>query len=130
MSMTVASGAAGVFPVSFGLYPREGSRCVSAQYDWTSRTSYNEDLSQLVARGVETTIQSAWIDNSTCAEYVTLTVSGTGQVLTVPPISQALFPLFFTGTPGFSVSVPAASASVTRLILLNVPTQAIGTWSV
>jgi hypothetical protein len=128
-SMTVSGNTAGVFPVSFGYFPSEGSRCVSVQYDWTSRTSYAEDLSQLVARGVETTIQGVYVDNSTVAQYVTLSVAGTGQILIVPPYSQGLFPVFFTGTPSYAISVPASAASVTRLILLNVPPQSVGVWA-
>ena len=126
-SMTVASGAAGVFPVSFGLYPQEGSRALSVQYDWTARRSYTEDLSQLQARGMETTIQTLYFDNSTVSAYVTLNVAGTVQVLILPPTAQGILPVFFA-TPTFSISVPATLAGVTRLILLNVPTQAIGTW--
>jgi hypothetical protein len=127
--MTVSGNTAGVFPVSFGYFPSEGSRCVSVQYDWTSRTSYAEDLSQLVARGVETTIQGVYVDNSTVAQYVTLSVAGTGQILIVPPYAQGLFPLFFTGTPSFVLSIPNQAACVTRLMLLNVPPQSVGVWA-
>jgi hypothetical protein len=127
--MTLSDGSAGVFPISYGLYPREGSRVITAQYDWTSRASYTESLGQLVAKGVETTIQAMFCDNSKVAQYVTFQIAGTGQVLVIPPHSQAFQPLFFTGEPLFTVGIPGVEASVTRMLLLNVPVAASVTWS-
>ena len=128
-SMTVASGAAGVFPVSFGYYPREGSRAVSAQYSWAAQTGYVEDLSQLAAKGVETTIQGVFIDNSTVPYPVTLTVLGTEQICVIPPNAQGMFPLFFSGTPALQITTTAVNSGVTRLYLLNVPLGGAATWS-
>jgi hypothetical protein len=129
-SMLVSSGAAGVFPTSFGYYPVEGSRVVQAQYNWGGQASYNEDLSQLVARGVETTIQSVYVDNSANPQAVTLMVSGTGQVVIVPPNQQGTYPLFFTGAPSLMIFVPnvGTANTVTRCHYLNVPTNTAGTW--
>jgi hypothetical protein len=121
--MTVASGAAGVFPVSYGYYPAEGSRCVTAQYNWASQAGYAEDFSQLVARGVETTIQSAFIDNGANAQSVTLTIGGTGHVVTCPANSQGVFPLYFTGTPTCQIVTSAPIAAVTRIYFVNVPSS-------
>lgn len=128
-AMTVVSGATGVFPVSYGYYPSEGSRGVTAQYTWASVTGYNEDLSVLAAMGVETTPQAAYVDNSTVGTAVTLTVKGTGQVVTIPAGAQGVFPLFFTSTPGLFISTTATGAGVTRVTYLNVPTNAAGVWS-
>jgi hypothetical protein len=121
--MTVASGQAWVSPVGFGYYPNEGPRCVSAQYNWTSQAGFTEDLSGLVGRGVATTIQSVFIDNSGNSQPVTLTVNGTLQTLVVAGHSQGMFPLFFTGQPGFQLTTTAPIAAVTRLNLLNVPSN-------
>lgn len=128
-AMTVTSGATGVFPVSYGYYPVEGSRGVTAQYTWAGVTGYNEDLSVLSAMGVETTPQAAYVDNSTVTTAVTLTVKGTGQVVTVPAGSQGIFPLFFTATPGLFISTTGTGSGVTRVTYLNVPTNAAGVWS-
>lgn len=117
----ISGSAAGVMPVSYGYYPREGSRCVTASYNWTSQLAYAEDLSQLVARGIETSVQTLFVDNSTCAQPVTLLILGSDQVLVVPPNSQGVYPVFFTGTPALTLSVPALSATVTRVYYLNVP---------
>jgi hypothetical protein len=121
-------GSAGVFDVAFGYYPREGSRLVAAQYNWTANTFFNEDLSQLVARGVETTIQSVFVDNSSLPEPVVITIGGSNQVIECPANSQGIFPCFFTGTPSFQISVNSVSPNVTRLYLLNVPANTAGSW--
>jgi hypothetical protein len=127
-TMTVSGGQAGISPVGFGYYPAEGSRVVSAQYSWATLTGYAEDLSGLVARGVQTAIQSAFVDNSTNPNAVTITVLGTDQVVVVPANSQGVFPLFFTGAPGFTIAVASTNAGVTRLYLLNVPSNTCGMW--
>jgi hypothetical protein len=126
----ISAGQATVANIGFGYYPGEGSRCVVAQYNWTANLFYNEDLSQLVARGVETTIQSVFCDNSTNPEPVTMSINGTNQVIVIPANSQGIFPLFFSGQPGFSISVPSeVFGAVTRLYLLNVPANSSGTWA-
>ncbi len=127
-ALTIASGQSGVFPVSFGYYPAEGSRCVTAVYNWATLTGYVEDLSQLVAKGVETSIQSVFVDNSQCLTPVTITVGGTGQVLVCQASGQGMYPLLFTGTPNYQIATTATgAASVTRLYLLNVP-GGVGSW--
>src|SRR5271165_3728542 len=129
-TLNVASGAAGVFPIGFGYYPVEGSRAITLQYSWTTNTGFNEDLSQLVAKGIETTIQGAWIDNSSNGVAVTLFIPALNQLINVPAYSQGIFPVFFTGTPGFQISVGAIfSGGVTRVTLINTPPQASGIWS-
>ena len=131
-SMTVASGNAGVFPIGYGYYPPEGSRAVSAQYNFadngiTTGQTFYEDLSQLVARGVETSIQSAYIDNTANNYDVTITLGGSGQTLLIPADSSGIFPLFFTGTPNLYISCPGSinknggTQSLTRVTYLNVP---------
>lgn len=129
-TMSVASGAAAAFPVGFGYYPPEGSRVVSAQYNFSAQLAYAEDLSQLVARGVETSIQSVWIDNSQNSFVVTLVVTGSQQTIIVPPNTVGMYPVFFTGSPGFYIASAGANnndvtgfvtPAVTRVLLLNVP---------
>jgi hypothetical protein len=128
-SQTVASGAFGVFPVGFGYYPTEGSRVVTTQYNWTSQALYYEDLSQLVALGVETSIQAVFIDNSNVGQNAVLIIAGTGQVIVIPAFSQGVYPVFFTGTPSFQLSVASVNPAVTRCCWLNVPAQP-GVWTV
>jgi hypothetical protein len=135
-SQTIASGNFGVVPVSYGYYPPEGSRLVTAQYNWQAQATYVEDLGQLVVHGMETSIQSVFIDNSQNVNSVSLTVQTTGQFIICPPTSQGIFPLFFSGGAGFTiqstilgVGVALQPLQVTRLYLLNVPTQSSAVWA-
>ena len=126
----VSAGQAPTIPVSLGYYPQEGSRSVSAAYNWGTQTGYNEDLSQLSARGMETTIQGIYIDNSTNPAPVTLLLNGSGQVIVCPGNAQGVFPALFSGMQGYQISVPAlqAATAVTRLWLVNVPFQSASVW--
>lgn len=127
-TLNLNNKGAGAFPVSFGYYPEEGSRAITLQYNWQQQDQYVEDLSQLVAMGVETSIQGMFIDNSTNQYPVVIQVQGTGQVVLCPPSSQGFAPLLFTGTPMMQLQCPAPSNGVTRLTLLNVPTPS-GFWT-
>lgn len=134
-SQTIAQGNAGVMPTGFGYYPSEGSRVVTCQYNWQGQTIFTEDLSQLEAKGILTSIQSVFVDNSQAAESIVLTVQGTGQIVVCPGTSQGIFPLFVTGAAGFTIQgsssgVPAVSlpTQVTRVYLLNVPANSWGIW--
>lgn len=126
-TMSVSSGQAGVVPVSFGYYPVEGSRAVSAQYSWTgTQTGFTEDLSQLAARGMETTPQTLFIDNSSCYQAVTINIFGSNQTIVVPSNFQGVYPALFTGSPGYTIT--GGTSGVTRVYLLNVPASG-GLWS-
>lgn len=127
-SQTVASGGASINPISYGYYPAEGSRAVSVIYNWAAQTGYAEDLSQLVARGVETTIQSIFIDNTNCTTTVFIQISGTGQVISCPAGGQGIFPALFGGSPNFQIFVGSTGVGSTRCNLLNVPTGS-GVWA-
>ena len=134
-TMSIAANTGGVYPIGFGYYPQEGSKAVSVQYAWGAGiTGYAEDLSQLVARGVQTAIQAVYIDNSQSTGDVALTVNGSGQVIVCPSGYQGVAPIFFTGTPGFAIQTvtdyvtPSTCTGVTRLIFLNVPAQSAGFW--
>lgn len=129
-TMTLSAGASAPFPLSTAFYPQEGSRGLGVQYNWTNQAAFTEDLSQVVAHGIETVIQSVWVDNSECTQGVIILVAGSGQKIAVPASSQGVFPIFFSGAQGFQIytSAPLAAA-VTRLILLNVPCVA-GPWHI
>jgi hypothetical protein len=136
----ISSGGIQVSPVGIGYYPNEGSRSVSAIYNWTANTAYNEDLSGLQAAGMETTIQSIWVDNTANGAAVTLVVNGTGQRIVVPAYAMGCFPFFVSGAGGFSISSPITTVlssaegfdipytPVTRVVLLNVPCNTAGVW--
>lgn len=126
-SQTLASRTAGVFAVGYGYYPEENSRSITAQYNWAAQSGYAEDLGLAVAMGVESSIQSVFIDNSLNPQPVVITVAGTGQVVNCAPYSMGVFPLFLTGMPSFNIvtiganGVPAIVAATTRCYFLNFP---------
>lgn len=123
---TIAGESAGIFNVGYGYYPQEGSRVVSTQYNWTAQSGFAEDLSQLQGKGIETTLQSVYVDNGSNTQPVTITVAGSGQVVTVPASSQGVFPLFISGMGSFIIvttaaGVPTPIAATTRCYFLNMP---------
>src|SRR5271168_4809205 len=123
---TLAGRSAGVFETGNGYYPQEGSRVVSAQYNWATIAAYAEDGSQLVALGVESTLQGLYIDNSANTQGVQIIIAGTGQTINCPASSQGYFLAFFSGIPSFNIAtvlagVPTPIAATTRVCLLNFP---------
>jgi hypothetical protein len=126
-TMLISGDAASVLPIGTGYYPQEGSRAVASQYNWSAQLAYTEDLSQLVARGMETTIQTVWIDNSECSQPVLMLIAGTGQKIECPGSAQGVFPVFFSGTPAFLIYTTGLIAACTRCIFLNIPVNP-GSW--
>jgi len=130
--VTISNGQAKSLPITIGLYPDEGTRSLTCNYDWTGTgTQYAEDGSSLVALGMETTPQAAWIDNSACPYPVQMVVNGTLQSVVIPPYSQGIVPLTFTGIPGYSVNLggsAGSSAGHTAVTLLNVPALGCDVW--
>ena len=128
----VGNGAT-VGPTSFGFYPAEGSRVASVQYNWSSASAYYEDLSTLKSLGIQTTIQSIWVDNSANQSAVTIVIAGCNQSIVVPSNSQGIFPAFFGDNAGVYISVSAHSGfsniSTTKICLLNIPANTAGIWS-
>lgn len=120
-SQTISSRSAGVTNVGYGYYPGEGSRCVTTQYSWLAQLAYAEDLSQLVALGVETTIQSVYVDNADNPQTVTITVPGTGQVVKIPGGSQGVYPLFLPDAASVNIITSALINATTRIYWLNMP---------
>jgi hypothetical protein len=126
-TVQVSSGAS-VQPVSLGYYPAEGSKVCSLRYNFSALLNYFEDLQQLKIMGMETAIQSMFIDNSQNSQAVTIVIPGTQQVIVVPPNYQGIFPIFLTDGPAYFISV-AAVGGYTNVLLLNVPCNTAGVWN-
>lgn len=121
-SQSVTGKGAGVAPVTAGYFPVEGSRVIPCVFNWTAQTGYQDDLSQAVAVGELTSIQTVIIDNSANSQPVTLISPGTGNSIICPANSQGIFPIMFSGAPLYQVSVPAVlSGAYTRVMFLNIP---------
>jgi hypothetical protein len=126
---TLQLGAGGTkgLPVSFGYYPPEGSRVSATQYAFNgSQTSFYEDLSTLKNMGIETAIQSLWIDNSMNNGPVIITVQGSNQVITCPANYQGIAPAFFMDSAAFNIS--SSGIGITKIVMLNVPCNSAGFW--
>jgi hypothetical protein len=126
---TLQLGAGGTkgLPVSFGYYPPEGSRVSATQYAFNgSQTSFYEDLSTLKNMGIETAIQSLWVDNSLNSAPVIITVAGSNQVITCPGNYQGIAPAFFMDSAAFNVS--SSGIGITKIVMLNVPCNSAGFW--
>jgi hypothetical protein len=128
-SQTVTGTAVAAMPTGCGYYPAEGSRVVNAIYNWATQAGYGEDLSQLVTLGLESSIQSVYIDNSQNTNAVQLIVPTSGQTINCTPYSQGIFPIFFSGTPFLQiVSQKTTSLQCTRVSYLNFPVSTAGLW--
>jgi hypothetical protein len=81
--------------------PAEGSRCVSLSVNWDQQYSASKFSSFAVPlnllsqynTGAFTTLQSVFVDNSTCSIPVTITAPEVNQTLRIPPFSQGMYPL-------------------------------------
>ncbi len=131
-TLSLAGNAQAVNNIATGTYPPEGSRAVTVQYNWNTQTAYSEDLQSLVARGVESTIQGAFIDNTSNAAEVIFYIPGTMQSIMVPPYSYVIAPALFGSALNFQISIPSfptitgsgfppIPSNLTRVHLLNVP---------
>lgn len=125
-------GGTAALPTGVGYYPSEGSRVMSATYSWLGNNrEYSEDLSDLLAEGKLSTIQSVWVDNSLCAMPIIIRIAGTNQNIFVPGMTQAIFPCYFTGGPRFIIlGIPSNNEggvplgfndNYTNISFLNVP---------
>jgi hypothetical protein len=156
MSGTVGSllpGAAlNILPVTQDMLPglKEGSKICSLNVNWAFVISSlpripNQvfagliNLLQQAQTGNFSTIQSVWIDNSTCPYPVTLVALETTQQIVVPAFHQGMYPIFANTSPVFSLTlnytldanfaftiggigtVPSTTQYTTRLIFLNTP---------
>lgn len=126
-TVQVSSGAS-VQPVSLGYYPAEGSKVCSLRYNFSAVLNYFEDLQQLKIMGMETAIQSMFVDNSQNSQPVTIVIPATQQVIVVPANYQGIFPIFLTDGPAYFISV-AAIGGYTNVLLLNVPCNTAGVWN-
>ena len=79
-------------------------------------------LSELFADGAIKSIQSIWIDNSNNNYVLNISISTSGQNITIPPHFQGVIPLVITSTLGGEITVSSSSSDAKIiLILLDIP---------
>ena len=126
---TLQINSGNAIPVTNGYYPPEGSRVCSTSYNFTTQATYFEDLSKLLIYGIETTVQSIWIDNSANLYPVTIFVGGSQQQIVLNANSQGIFPLFANAN-GMIWLQSSGGSGLTNICLLNVPCNIASQWSI
>jgi hypothetical protein len=119
-------------PINLNQYPadEQGARCVKIILSGASNGfTINDDLTVENENGTITNVQSVFIDNSNNAGYFTLTMLETGQVISVPGLTQGFYPILCHQQVLYSAtlsSVGIASAVNSSVILefFNTPCQA------
>lgn len=114
-----------ISPASFigvnnALVPCEGPRAIRVPLDFTQAQAFDVDLSNLQARGFVSMIQSVFIDNSTNASTLTLTINGSGQSITVKANTQTYVQVLCPNPPKFTAS---STGNVNSVVIdfLNFP---------
>ena len=105
--------------------PPEGPKALPLVLDFTSLTSILVDLTSATAQAKISTVQMIFADNTANSALLTVTVSGAGQVVRIPPGCQGWFPVVATNRPKLTFATVAGV--VLQAILLNVPV-AQGIW--
>ncbi len=116
----IVGGNFPVLAVSSQFYPQEGPRVVMLSYDFTTGSTFADDLSAIIDNGRMTTVQTVWVDAADCGQPVTITLAESGQRIRVPAHTQGIYPVFVAGGAGFTVS-GGDGVSTVALGLLNVP---------
>lgn len=89
--------------------------------DFSSATSIDVDLSNATQAGSIDFISGAWVDNSSSADTMTITVVPSGQELKVQPGFQGYFPLLCPNDPKFTVSYPTSPGTIIPIYFHNIP---------
>ena len=102
------------------LLPEEGPRSIPLLLDFTVAATWDLDAELLQARGFFSMIQSIFIDASMSGVNVSVTVNGTGQVITAKFRTQGYYSLLVPNPVRLTFSSVGGVAGV-RIQLLNVP---------
>lgn len=100
--------------------PKMGPKCVPIFPDFTAAGSYLVDLTMMQQQNQIDSLQSIFIDNSGGNVPITLQVGITKQIVTLPPFSQGVLPLFIPNPPQFTVTSQGNTYAV-QLICTNMP---------
>lgn len=99
--------------------PSDGPKFVKLPFDFSTQSAQAVDLIQYVERKFITSIQTAFIDNSTNPSPLTLAFGQpAGQSITVPPLSQGYYSIL---VPETYMTISTAGAVAVIVIFINVP---------
>lgn len=117
MSQTIAPVNA-PFKVQLGGEACEGRSDFRIKLDFSLGLSQYIDFATWINQATIKSVQGLYVDNSGGANSVNFTMSGTGQVMTVPAGAQAYLPVLASNPPNITVDC-ANNTQITFLQVLN-----------
>lgn len=115
--MVAVASTPGKADLNNGAVPCEGTRAYPFNLDFTTVNAYLIDLTQQYTNGQFTTLQTAFIDNSSNPAAFELICNSTSQVVVCPPFSQGFFTLLIPSPP--KLQAQTNGLLVMEIILLN-----------
>jgi hypothetical protein len=110
--MALGPAAAIPFEYARGQVDNEGAKLYPVTFDFTGAGGVAQTLmTSMRERGLNT-VTSLWIDNSLNSSFFTLTINGTGQIISVAARLQGLYPAFFTPNMINVVALTAGTVKV------------------
>lgn len=106
-----------------GLGPEKGPVIMPIPLDFSAQNPFLVDLEREVSADRIEWVQTIFIDNSANTTAVTITWAISGQIIVIPPGSQAYLPVLVPNTPRFSIST--TGTPTVYLHAINVPMPAI-----
>lgn len=105
--------------------PTEGPVGIPLVLDFTGGDNVTGDFALEQTSGTINFVQSAWIDNSKNTKALTLTISGTGQIITLKAGMVAMLPII-AANGSFSWRAQSVGAAVqVPVIFMNVDRPSI-----
>jgi hypothetical protein len=104
--------------------PREGPKAISVSIPFmAANTSFILDLTLSQYQTTISVVQSMYIDNSLSSTDLTITCSGTNQIIIFPAYSQGYIPVTVAKPSRFKFV--SSGAQTINVVVLNVPVDAI-----
>jgi hypothetical protein len=113
-------------PIAYGVPNNDAAEAKSlytGPLDWSANVTYTLDPTQSNQQLEMQNIQSVFIDNPGTGT-LTITVTGTWQILRVPPKSQAFLPLIASDRPVVTFANTSGNGS-SQVWLLNIPVSGL-----
>jgi len=114
-------------PVYNAQVPQEGPKVIPLRLDFSAADEYDIDLKPLTDRDFISMVQTLFVDTTGCMNNLTITVSLTGQTITIVPNRQGYYPVLVPNPARIAISTTSGPASL-PVILCNMPI-APGQWA-
>lgn len=117
------------FGIANVVVPAGGPKCVPTNVNFSNAADVLLDGSQIVTQGKIEYLQGVYIDNSSNANKLSLTMSTTGQTITAPAKSQGYYAIMCPDPPQIMAHTTQVNGLVIPMFFYNVPIQP-AVWSV